>query len=140
LTNSAGPRRFPRAYDGWNCDVIGVWSALRRLNSKETLRPAALVRIRSSDEPVNHSAHISKETRAWVDAQPEGRFCFVFTPKHGSWLNLVEGFFSKMTRSMPRHIRVGSKAELKARIITYLDDLNRDPVVHSWTYKISNAA
>ena len=73
----------------------------------------------------NHSAHVSKETRAWLEAQPEGRFCFVFTPKHGSWLNLVEGFFSKMARSMLRHIRVASKAELKARIMAYLDDLNR---------------
>ena len=47
----------------------------------------------------NHSAHISQETKAWVAAQPEGRFAFVFTPKHGSWLNLIEGFFSKMARS-----------------------------------------
>lgn len=88
----------------------------------------------------NHSAHVSKETRAWVAAQPEGRFCFVFTPKHGSWLNLVEGFFSKMARSMLRHIRVASKAELRHRIVAYLDDINRDPVVHSWTYKIGIAA
>jgi len=88
----------------------------------------------------NHSAHISKETGAWLATQPEGRFCFVFTPKHGSWLNLVEGFFSKMTRSMLRHIRVASKVELKNRITAYLDDLNRDPVIHSWTYKIGNAA
>ncbi len=73
-------------------------------------------------------------------SQPEGRFSFVFTPKHGSWLNLVEGFFSKMARSMLRHIRVASKAELKARILAYLDDLNRDPVVHTWTYKIAEAA
>ena len=87
----------------------------------------------------NHSAHISKETRAWIATQPEGRFCFVFTPKHGSWLNLVEGFFSKLTRSVLRHIRVASKTELKTRILAYLEDLNRDPVVHSWTYKISNA-
>jgi len=88
----------------------------------------------------NHSAHISKETKAWVASQPDGRFSFVFTPKHGSWLNLVEGFFSKMARSMLRHIRVASKAELKARIIAYLDELNRDPVIHSWTYKIGEAA
>jgi transposase len=88
----------------------------------------------------NHSAHISKETKAWIATQPEGRFSFVFTPKHGSWLNLVEGFFSKMARSMLRHIRVASKAELKARILAYLDDLNRDPVIHTWTYKISEAA
>jgi transposase len=88
----------------------------------------------------NHSAHISKETKAWLAAQPEGRFSFVFTPKHGSWLNLVEGFFSKMARSMLRHIRVASKAELKTRILAYLDDLNRDPVIHTWTYKIDQAA
>jgi hypothetical protein len=39
----------------------------------------------------NHSAHISKETRAWLATQPSGRFAFTFTPKHGSWLNLIEG-------------------------------------------------
>src|SRR5246127_646162 len=39
----------------------------------------------------NHAAHISKETRAWIAQQPVGRFEFIFTPKHGSWLNLVEG-------------------------------------------------
>jgi transposase len=72
----------------------------------------------------NHSAHISKETKAWVANQPEGRFSLVFTPKHGSWL--LEGFFSKMARSMLRHIRVPSKAELKAWILAYLDDLNHE--------------
>ena len=84
----------------------------------------------------NHSAHISKETRDWLAEQPEGRFEFVFTPKHGSWLNLIEGFFSKMARSMLRHIRVASKQELKDRIMAYLDDINRDPVVHKWTYRL----
>jgi transposase len=84
----------------------------------------------------NHSAHISKETNAWLATRPEGRFTLVFTPKHGSWLNLVEGFFSKMARSMLRHIRVASKVELKQRILAYLDDLNREPVIHTWTYKI----
>jgi transposase len=87
----------------------------------------------------NHSAHISQETSRWLAAQPEGRFTFVFTPKHGSWLNLVEGFFSKMARSLLRSIRVASKTELKARILAYLDDLNREPVVHTWTYKINTA-
>ena len=60
--------------------------------------------------------------------------------EHGSWLNLVEGFFSKMARSMLRHIRVASKVELKTRILAYLEDLNRDPVIHTWTYKIGEAA
>ena len=89
----------------------------------------------------NHSAHISKETKTWLAAQPEGRFTFVFTPKHGSWLNLVEGFFSKMARSMLRRIRVASKEELKARILAYLDDITHsEPVIHAWTYKIGEAA
>ncbi len=90
----------------------------------------------------NHSAHISKETKAWLAEQPEGRFEFVFTPKHGSWLNLIEGFFSKLARSLLRHMRVASKDELKDRIMAYLDDINRDPVVHKWTYRLDaqNAA
>lgn len=85
----------------------------------------------------NHSAHVSKETNRWLAAQPAGRFSFVFTPKHGSWLNLIEGFFSKMARSLLRHIRVGSKIELKQRILAYLEDLNREPVVHKWSYQVA---
>jgi transposase len=88
----------------------------------------------------NHSAHVSKETNRWLAAQRDGRFTFVFTPKHGSWLNLVEGFFSKMARSVLRRIRVASKAELKQRILAYLDDLNREPVVHTWSYRITMPA
>ena len=42
-----------------------------------------------------------------------------------------------MARSVLRHIRVASKDELKRRIQAYLDDLNQDPVVHTWTYKIA---
>jgi hypothetical protein len=92
---------------------------------------------RSSSILDNHSAHVSKETGKWLAAQRAGRFSFVFTPKHGSWLNLVEGFFSKMARSVLCHMRVASKAELKQRIMAYLDELNRAPVVHTRTYKIT---
>ena len=67
----------------------------------------------------------------------DGRFSVVFTLKHGSWLNLVEGFFSKMARSVLRRIRVVSKAELMQRILAYLDNINREPVVHTWSYKIT---
>src|SRR6266849_350219 len=88
----------------------------------------------------NHSAHISKETKAWLADQPAGRFEFTFTPKHGSWLNLVEGFFSKLTRSVLRHIRVKSKQELKDRIMAAMDEFNRHPVVHTWSYKLDKAA
>lgn len=88
----------------------------------------------------NHSAHISRETRAWLADQSPGRFEFTFTPKHGSWLNLVEGFFSKLARSVLRHIRVASKYELKERLMAAIDYFNEDPVVHTWTYKLDRAA
>jgi hypothetical protein len=76
----------------------------------------------------NHSAHISKETRTWLTNQPAGRFKFTFTPMHGSWLN-VEGFFSKLARSILRHIRVSSKQELKDRLMAAVGQFNDDPVV-----------
>jgi transposase len=63
-----------------------------------------------------------------------------FTPTHGSWLNLVEGFFSKLARSVLRHIRVTSKHELKERPIAFISDINREPIVHTWHYKIDDAA
>jgi transposase len=88
----------------------------------------------------NHSAHVSKETKAWLAERPAGRFEFTFTPKHGSWLNLVEGFFSKLARSVLRHIRVASKQELKDRILAAMDEFNRHPVVHTWSYKLDQAA
>src|SRR6516164_1323733 len=88
----------------------------------------------------NHSAHISKETRAWLADQPAGRFEFVFTPTHGSWLNLIEVFFAKLARSVLRYIRVESKQELKDRIMAAMDEFNRHPVVHTWSYKLDKAA
>jgi hypothetical protein len=63
----------------------------------------------------NHSAHISKETKAWLAQQPPGR-------------------------SVLRHIRVASKQELKDRIMATMDDINQHPVVHTWSYKLDKAA
>lgn len=84
----------------------------------------------------NHSAHKSKETKNYLATCPEGRFVFVFTPKHGSWLNLIESFFSKMTKQMLRGIRVESKQELSDRIYLYFEEANREPVVYHWHYKM----
>jgi transposase len=83
----------------------------------------------------NHSAHISNETRA-LAGQPPHRFEFTFTPKHGSWLNLIEGFFSKLVRSILRHIRVGPEQEPRIAFLTAVDYFNCDPIVHTWTYKL----
>ena len=79
----------------------------------------------------NHSAHISKETLTYLATRP-GRFEYVHTPKHGSWLNLIECAFSKMARTFLRHIRVDSIAELKERIIKGIDEINASPVAFRW--------
>jgi transposase len=79
----------------------------------------------------NHSAHISKETMKYLASRP-GRFLYVHTPKHGSWLNLVETLFSKMARTFLKHIRVNSKQELKERILLGIREINDSPVVHRW--------
>jgi transposase len=86
----------------------------------------------------NHSAHISRETRAYLATVPN-RFEFIFTPKHGSWLNLIEMFFSKLARSMLRGIRVADKDELKRRIMDYLELINQDPVVFRWKFGVDRA-
>jgi transposase len=83
----------------------------------------------------NHSAHISKETRAFLATRPN-RFEFTFTPKHGSWLNLIESFFGKMARTLLRGIRVASSEELQMRIELYLKEVNETPVVFRWKYKL----
>jgi transposase len=79
----------------------------------------------------NHSAHISKQTMAYLATRP-GRFEYVHTPKHGSWLNLIECAFSKMARTFLRHIRVKSIDELKARILKGIAEFNASPVVFRW--------
>lgn len=85
----------------------------------------------------NHSAHVSRETHEYLHTVP-GRFAFVFTPTHGSWLNLVEAFFGKLTRQMLRGIRVSTKEELRERILLYFDEVNEVPVPYRWTWGLDD--
>jgi len=125
--------------DLWNGEVLGlVRDRHRSAEFIEFLRLAdahypAEARIRMVLD--NHSAHISRETRTFLAAVPN-RFEFIFTPTHGSWLNLIESFFGKMARTLLRGIRVKSKQELKTRIEMYLREVNEEPVVFRWKYKL----
>jgi transposase len=105
-----------------SCEFIAL---LRSID--EYYPPQAIIRLVLD----NHSAHISKETMAYLATRP-GRFEYVHTPKHGSWLNLIECAFSKMARTFLRHIRVASIAELKARILKGVEEMNAAPVVFRW--------
>jgi hypothetical protein len=48
--------------------------------------------------------------------------------------------YSKLARSVLRHIRVTSKQELRNRIMAAIDFFNREPVVHTWTCTLDRAA
>jgi uncharacterized protein YqgV (UPF0045/DUF77 family)/transposase len=79
----------------------------------------------------NHSAHLSKETQAFLATRPN-RFKYVLTPTHGSWLNIAETLFGKMARTFLKHIRVQSWNELRDRILLGVAEINAAPVVHRW--------
>jgi hypothetical protein len=79
----------------------------------------------------NHSAHLSKETQAYLATRPN-RFKYVLTPTHGSWLNIVETLFGKMARTFLRQMRVQSWEELRDRILLGVAEINAAPVVHRW--------
>ena len=85
----------------------------------------------------NLKVHSSEKVQLYVQSLPD-RFEFVFTPKHASWLNLVESFFSKMTKQMLRGIRVESKQELEDRIYMYFSEINEEPVVYHWSWGLDD--
>jgi transposase len=87
----------------------------------------------------NVRVHTSKETLEYLKTVPQ-RFLFVFTPKHASWLNIIESLFSKMTRTMLRGIRVSSKEELIERISQYIEAMNETPTIFKWKYKMDKMA
>ena len=95
--------------------------------------------ILSWDNPVTAFFRKSRKLRHSLGRPSRSDFVhfeFVFTPKHGSWLNLVEGFFSKLTRQMLKGIRVKTKDKLVQRIYKYFDEVNEEPVIYHWKYKL----
>lgn len=85
----------------------------------------------------NLKVHSSAKVKEYLQTVPD-RFDFVFTPKHASWLNLVEGFFSKMTKQVLRGIRVKTKDELQERIYKYFEEINADPVIYHWSWNLDD--
>lgn len=86
----------------------------------------------------NHSIHRSKETTEYLASLPQGRFNFIFTPKHASWLNLIESFFSKMARQLLRHLRVKSKQDLIDRILAWFEEVNSERVIFRWKWNLED--
>ena len=82
------------------------WEFIQFLKELELIYPKEKIKILMD----NHKIHTSIETQEYLETVPD-KFEFVFTPKHASWLNIIESFFSKMARSLLRGIRVDSIKE-----------------------------
>jgi transposase len=79
----------------------------------------------------NYAAHKHAKVREWLDRHP--RFTFHFTPTSCSWLNAVEGFFAKLTRSRLKRGVFHSLVDLQAAINRFLVDQNADQKPFAWT-------
>ncbi|MFV2099287.1 IS630 family transposase [Micromonospora sp. LOL_014] len=80
----------------------------------------------------NGSSHTSKATRAWLAAHP--RFSVTYTPKHASWLNMVELVFSILTRRLLRRGEFTSREHLANKILKFFTHYNRTAKPFRWTY------
>ena len=79
----------------------------------------------------NYAAHKHPKVKAWLRRHP--RFVFHFTPTSCSWLNVVETFFSKLTRRRLRRGVFRSIFDLQVAINRYLAETNADPKPFVWT-------
>lgn len=78
----------------------------------------------------------SKKTRADFLQDETHRIRFVYTPKHASWLNQIECWFSILVRRLLKRLSVKSREELKQKILDFIDYFNKTMAKpFKWTYK-----
>jgi hypothetical protein len=106
----------------FNCSIRLIRPAPHQIDPRQSLR-----------------AHLPG-SQSLACSRPPGRFESTFTPKHGSWFNIIEGFFSKVRPLYPASHPGAPQHELKERIMAGIDDVNRHPVIHTWSYKLAEAA
>src|SRR6266487_2082469 len=80
----------------------------------------------------NGSSHTSAATRAWLTAHP--RFEVTYTPKHASWLNMVEQWFGVLARRLLRRGDFTSRDDLEAKITTFTIRYNKHARPYRWNY------
>lgn len=80
----------------------------------------------------NGSSHTSRATRAWLAAHP--RFAVTYTPKHASWLNMIEQWFGVLARLLLRRGDFASRDDLEAQITAFTIRYNKTARPYRWSY------
>lgn len=82
----------------------------------------------------------TQESRMEFLADTTHRIRFVYTPKHTSWMNQIECWFSLISRHLLRRLSVGSKERLRELILDYIDYYNHTTArPFRWLYRGSKA-
>jgi transposase len=117
-----------------------VFGRCRRRTAKGLLAFMNAVAERYPTGPVYivwDNLNIHKGPR-WVDfnARHGGRFQFVYTPKHASWVNQVEIWFSILQRRALKHASFPTRAALKAAVLGFIRRWNqREAHPFRWTFR-----
>ena len=80
----------------------------------------------------NGSSHTSKQTAAWFATHP--RWEVHFTPKHASWVNQVELFFSILQRKVIRNGNFPSQDDLITKMMKFIAEYDQTARPFRWTY------
>ena len=80
----------------------------------------------------NLSTRTTKEAEDWLAEHPRWRF--VFTPKHASWLNQVEIFFSILARRLLKHGAFTNEQDLAGQMLAFVETYNQTATPFQWTY------
>ena len=114
---------------GMTSQTRNRWDFLAFLEQLDSEIPAGKQVIAILD---NLSTHKTREVEAWLATHP--RWQFVFTPKHASWLNQVECFFSILARRLLRHGAFSGPDDLAAQMLAFLEHYNLTARPFAWTY------
>lgn len=114
------------------------------MDQLNTHKSEALVRLVAQECQLNIDLGVkgksgvlkSLETRETFLRCLEHRVRFLYTPRHASWLNQVEIWFSILVRKLLRRASFASIGDLRKRILTFIDYFNKTMAKpFKWTYK-----
>jgi transposase len=126
-----GTQTVIAAFDVRTGQVVAICGATR--TGKDLRRFMRTIAAQYPDGPVhiiwdNLNIHRDGPTRRWsrFNRRHGDRFVFHYTPKHASWVNQIELFFSIVHRQCVGHGDFHSVAELRAALLGFIEDWNRN--------------